>query len=333
MSTEATSRLVTIYGGSGFLGRQIALQMARAGWRVRVACRRTNEALSVRTYGAVGQVEPVPCNVRDDFSVRAAMTDADAVINCVGILVREGKNSFDAVHEDAARRIAVLSAELGVPRLVQISAIGADPESASKYLASKGRGEAAVLDARPDAVILRPSVMFGPGDQFYNKFAGMAGFGPVMAIGGGKGVLQPAYVDDVARVAAMAASGEAGAGLYELGGPEVLTLRQVVGQVLKATDRRRVVVNLPGWIASVVAGGLDIVQWMSGGLITNRIVTRDQLRSLKVPNRVAPDALGFADLGIAPVAAESVIPDYLWRFRPSGQYAAIKASAKKLRQH
>lgn len=333
MSTETTSRLVTIYGGSGFLGRQIALQMARAGWRVRVAVRRTNEALSVRAYGAVGQVEPVPCNVRDEVSVRAAMTDADAVINCVGILVREGKNSFDAVHEKAAARIAALSAELGVTRLVHVSAIGADPEAGSQYLATKGRGEADVLAARPDAVILRPSVMFGPGDQFYNKFAGMAGFGPIMPIGGGRAVLQPVYVDDVARVAAMGASGEAGPGIYELGGPEVLSLRQVVGQVLKATDRRRLVVNMPGWIASVAAGGLDIVQWLSGGLVTNRLVTRDQLRSLKVPNQVAPDARGFADLGITPVAAGSVIADYLWRFRPSGQYAAIKASAKKLRDH
>lgn len=333
MPTEVTSRLVTIYGGSGFLGRQIALQMARAGWRVRVAVRRTNEALSVRTYGAVGQVEPVPCNVRDDFSVRAAMTDADAVINCVGILVREGKNTFDAVHDEAAGRIAALSAELGVTRFVQISAIGADPDSTSKYLATKGRGEAQVLAARPDAVILRPSVMFGPGDNFYNKFAGMAGFGPLMVIGGGQAVLQPVYVDDVARAAVMGATGEAAPGIYELGGPDVMTLRQVVRQVLDVTHRRRIVVNLPGWLASVAAGALDGVQWLSGGLLTNRIVTRDQLRSLNVPNKVAPDARGFADLGITPVAAEVVIPDYLWRFRPSGQYAAIKASAKKLRDH
>lgn len=326
------SKLVTIYGGSGFLGRQIARQMARDGWRVRVAVRRPNEALFVRTYGAVGQVEPVPCNVRDAVSVLAAMTDADAVINCVGILVREGQNSFDRIHEDAPGNLAELSAGLGIPRFVQVSAIGADPESASNYLASKGRGEARVLAARPDAVILRPSVMFGPGDSFYNKFAGMAGIAPFVVIGRGGAQLQPVYVDDVARVAAMAAEGSAPTGIYELGGPEVVTLRQIVKQVLATINRRRVVVNLPGPLAFVGALGFDAVQWVTGGLVTNRIVTRDQLRSLKVPNRVAPGAMGFADLGITPVAAEAVISEYLWRFRPSGQYAAIKASAKKLRR-
>lgn len=325
------SRLVTIYGGSGFLGRQIAQQMAREGWRVRVACRRPNEALFVRAYGAVGQVEPVPCNVRDEFSVRAAMTDADAVINCVGILVREGNNRFDAIHEVAAARIARLSAELGVARLVHVSAIGVDPEARSQYLASKGRGEAGVLANRPEAVILRPSVMFGPGDGFYNKFAGMAGLPPFMLIGGGRAVLQPVYVDDVARAAAITAAGAAPTGIYELGGPEVMTLREVVAQILTVINRRRLVVNLPGWMAATAATGLDVVQSLSGGLFTNRVVTRDQMRSLAVPNRVAPGARGFADLGITPVAAEAIIPDYLWRFRPSGQYAAIKASAKKLR--
>lgn len=325
------ARLVTIYGGSGFLGRQVALQMARAGWRVRVAVRRPNEALFLRTYGAVGQIEPVPCNIRDDFSVRAAMTDADAVINCVGILVREGKNTFDAVHAEAAGRIARLSAELGVDRFVHISAIGADPEAPSKYLATKGQGEGLVLEARPDAVILRPSVMFGPGDNFYNKFAAMAGPLPLMVISGGKAVLQPVYVEDVARAAMLGATGHAAPGVYELGGPEVMTMRQIIAQILEVTDKRKLVVDLPGWMGVIAAAGLDVVQLLSGGLITNRLVTRDQLRSLKVPNRVAEGARGFADLGIQPVASETVIPDYLWRFRPSGQYAAIKASAKKLR--
>lgn len=325
------SKLVTIYGGSGFLGRQIAQAMARQGWRVRVAVRRPNEALFVRTYGAVGQVEPVACNVRDDFSVLAAMVDADAVINCVGILVPEGKNRFDAVHEVAAERIARLSAETGVRRLVHVSAIGANADAASRYLASKGRGEAGVLAARSDAVILRPSVMFGPGDNFYNKFAAMTRFGPIVTIAAGNALLQPVSVEDVARAAVMAANGQAAPGIYELGGPEVLTLRQIMGQVLEATDRRRLVINLPGWLAAIPALGFDVVQWASGGLLTNRIVTRDQLRALRVPNRTGEGVMTFADLGIVPVAAEAVIPEYLWRFRPSGQYAAIKASAKKMR--
>lgn len=314
------SKLVTIYGGSGFLGRQIARRMARDGWRVRVAVRRPNEAGVVRTYGKVGQVEPVLCNVRDELSVRAVMAGTDAVINCVGILVRKGRNTFDALHDEAAGRIARLSAELGVPHMVHISAIGADPDSPSRYLASKGRGEAAILEARPDATILRPSVLFGPGDNFYNKFASMARFGPITAIVGGKAVLQPVFVNDVAEVAALAAQGEAPSGIYELGGPEVLTLREIVGQILKVIDRRRAVVNLPWWVGGIVAGGFDLLQTLSGGLLTNRMVTRDQLRALRVPNRVSEGSRGFADLGITPVAAEAVIGDYLWRFRKSGQY-------------
>lgn len=326
------SGLVTIFGGSGFLGRQIANLMARDGWRVRVAVRRPNEALFVRTYGTVGQVEPVPCNVRDELSVRAAMTGADAVINCVGILVTEGRNTFGSIHDDAAGRIARLSAELGVARLVHVSAIGADPEARSHYLASKGRGEAAVLAARPDAVILRPSVMFGPGDRFYNKFAAMARW-PILPISGGGAVLQPVYVEDVARAAMMGADGSARPGIYELGGPQVMTLRQIVDQVLEATGRRCWVINLPFWLGGVPAALLDAGQWVSGGLVTNRLVTRDQLRSLRVPNRVAEGARGFADLGITPTATEAVIPEYLWRFRRGGQYATTKASAKNLRLH
>lgn len=325
------SGLVTIYGGSGFLGRQIARKLAEDGWRVRVAVRHPNLAGVVRTYGAVGQVEPVHCNIRDEFSVRAAMTGADAVVNCVGILVRRGKNTFDAIHDEAAGRVARLSAELGVKRLVHVSAIGADAAARSRYLASKGRGEAAILAARPDAVILRPSVMFGPDDAFYNKFAAMTRFGPVMAIPGAKAVLQPVYVEDVARVAVMAVEGRAAPGIYELGGPEVLTLRGVVRQILEATGRRRAVLNLPLWLGGIVAGVFDFVQWASGGLIVNRLVTRDQLRSLRVPNRVAEGARGFADLGIEPVAAEAVIPEYLWRFRRGGQYDRINASAQDLR--
>lgn len=323
------SGLVTIYGGSGFLGRQIASIMARDGWRIRVAVRRPIEALFVRTYGAVGQVEPVPCNVRDELSVRAAMTGADAVINCVGILVNEGRNRFDAIHDDAAGRIARLSSESGVGRFVHISAIGADPDARSDYLATKGRGENAVLAARPDAVILRPSVMFGPDDNFYNKFAAMARR-PIMPISGGKAILQPVHVEDVALAAAMGADGRAKPGIYELGGPEAMTLREVVGQVLETTGRRPWVLNLPFWLGGIPAALLDAGQWVSGGLVTNRVVTRDQLRSLRVPNRVAEGARGFADLGIVPTATEAVVPGYLWRFRRGGQYAAMKASAKNL---
>lgn len=326
------ARLVTIYGGSGFVGRQIARQMAAAGWRVRVAVRRPNQAGVVRTYGAVGQVEPVPCNVRDDLSVTAAMMDADAVINCVGILVREGRNNFDAIHDEAAGRIARISAERGVTHFVQLSAIGADPASDSRYAASKGRGEAAVLAHRPDAVILRPSVIFGPDDKFFNKIGGMMRLGPILPLPGAATELQPVYVEDVARAAMMGAEGTATPGIYELGGPDVMTMREIARMVAVVTDRRRAIVGVPSFLAVLMGWGFDAVQWASGGLVTNRVLTRDQVRQMRRPNRVGTGVMGFAELGIEPSSAAAVVPEYLWRFRPSGQYESIKASARNLRE-
>lgn len=330
----SAAKLVTIYGGSGFLGRQIARVMAAQGWRVRVAVRRPNEAGIVRTYGAPGQIEPVPCNVRDDLSVTACMADADAVVNCVGILVREGRNTFDAIHDEAPARIARIAAETGIRRFVHVSALGADADSDSRYAASKGRGEAAVLEHRPDAVILRPSIIFGVDDNFYNRLGAMTRLGPVMLVPGAATEVQPVHVMDVAQAAAMGVTGQAGPGIYELGGPEVLTMRGVAQQVLKATDRRRALIGMPHWIAGILGWTLDAAQTVTGGLLTNRILTRDQARTLRLPNRVADSGVKtFADLGIEPVSAPAVIDSYLWRFRPSGQYESITASAKNLRDN
>ena len=203
------NKLVTIYGGSGFIGRYIARRMAKEGWRVRVAVRRPNEAIFVRPYGVVGQVEPVFCNIRDDASVRAVMQGADAVVNCVGVLNEVGKNGFDAVQAEGAGRIARIAAELGVGQLVQLSAIGADADSASAYARSKAEGEAAVRRAFPEAVILRPSVVFGSEDQFFNRFAAMTRFGPLLPVVGAETKFQPVYVDDVAQAAVKAVLGEA----------------------------------------------------------------------------------------------------------------------------
>ena len=324
------AKLVTIFGGSGFVGRQVARLMAKEGWRVRVAVRRPDEALFTRTYGAVGQVQPVLCNIRDALSVRAAMADADAVVNCVNILSPRGKSTFRSIFEEGAETVARLSAEMGVARMVHVSGIGVDPESDSAYVAGKARGEAMVLRHRPDAVILRPSVMFGPGDAFYNRLAGMTRFGPVVPIVGAGVKMQPVFVDDVARAAVKGATGEAASGIYELGGPEVLSMRDIMGQVLRATMRRRAVVAMPFWLAGIGARVLGAVQVLTGGLFTNPL-SRDQLALLRRDNMVAPEARGFAALGISPVPAEAVIEDYLWRFRPSGQYDAIKQSAKNLR--
>ena len=324
------SKLVTIYGGSGFVGRYIARLMAKEGWRVRVAVRRPNEALFVKPYGVVGQVEPILCNIRDDASVAAAMQGADAVVNCVGILAETRKNTFDAIQAEAPGRIARISAEQGVARMVQISAIGADADSDSEYARTKAEGEAAVLAERPDAMILRPSLLFGPEDDFFNRFAGMTRFGPVLALVGGDSKFQPVYVDDVAKAAVMGITGAANGGIYELGGPDVDTLRGWMQTMLGVVQRRRLIVNLPFWVGRLIGLGFEIANTLSLGLIP-RLLTRDQARNLAYDNVVTGETKTLADLGIKPVATTAVLPDYLWRFRPSGQYATIKDSARNLR--
>lgn len=325
------NKLVTIYGGSGFVGRYIARRMAKEGWRVRVACRRPNEALFVKSYGAVGQVEPVLCNIRDDNSVRNALRGAQAVVNCVGTFDRGGKNSFEAVQAEGAGRIARLAAQEGATHLVHISAIGADPEGASLYAQSKGEGEAAVLAAFPSAMILRPSVIFGSEDGFFNRFGAMATVGPILPLVGANTRFQPVYVDDVAAAAVKGVTGQA-TGVYELGGPDVETLRDIMGKLLLTIQRRRLVLNLPFVAGKVIASVLDFASFCTGGLFANKVVTRDQLTSLRSDSVVSTDAKTLADLGIKATDYASVVPEYLWRYRPSGQYAAIKDSAKNLKK-
>ena len=326
------SKLVTIYGGSGFVGRYIARRMAKAGWRVRVAVRRPNDAIFVRPYGVVGQVEPVLCNIRDDASVRAAMAGADAVVNCVGVATNVGANGFDVVQHLGAARIARIAAETGVARLVHLSSIGADAASVSLYARSKGQGEADVLAAFPSAMILRPSIIFGNEDGFFNRFAAMARMGPVLPVIGANTRFQPVYVDDVAGAAVAGVLGSAAPGIYELGGPDVSTFRALMDDMLAVIQRRRLVLGLPFWVGNLMATGFGAVQALSGGLIENKMITGDQVKLLALDNVVAPGAKGLADLGIAPTAYGAVLPEYLWRYRPSGQYAAIKNSAKQMRK-
>lgn len=326
------SKLVTIIGGSGFVGRYIARRMAKAGWRVRVAVRRPNEALFVRTYGVVGQVEPVACNIRDDASLRSVLTGADAVVNCVGILNRSGANTFDAVQAEGPGRVARIASELGLASMVQISAIGADAGSDSAYARTKGEGEAAVLAAFPNAVILRPSIIFGSEDGFFNRFAGMSRMGPILPVVGAETRFQPVHVDDVAAAAVKAVLGEATPGIYELGGPEVDTFRGLMQRMLAVIQRQRVIVNVPFFIARLMGFGFDALQVVTLGLVENKMITLDQVRNLSRDNVVSPGAKGFADLGITPTAMEAVLPEYLWRYRPSGQFTAIKDSAKNLRK-
>lgn len=331
----SAAKLVTIYGGSGFLGRQITRVLASQGWRVRVAVRRPNEAGTVRTYGAPGQVEPVFCNVRDDWSVLACMSDADAVVNCVGVMLPQGKNTFSAVNNEAASRIARLSNDAGIKRIVHVSALGANAKSSSQYAASKGEGELAVLTHRADAIILRPGIIFGSDDQFYNKLGAMTRFGPFLAVPGPNTKVQPVYVMDVAAVAALAAEGKIAPGIYELAGPDVMTMREVARQVLGVVDRRRIVIGLPHWLAGAAGAVLDVGQTLTGGLVRNKMLTRDQARTLRHDNRLSGDAAvkTFEALGISPTGSDAVIPEYLWRFRPRGQYTAITETAKNLRRN
>lgn len=324
------SKLVTIYGGSGFVGRYIAQRMARLGWRVRVAVRRPNEAGFVRTYGVVGQVEPVLCNIRYDESVAEAMAGADAVINCVGTFDKGGKNNFDAVQNEGAERIARLAAEAGVQAMVHISAIGADPEGSSHYARSKGMGEAGVTNHTPQAVILRPSVVFGPEDDFFNRFAAMTRLSPFLPLVGAGTRFQPVYVDDLAEAASLGATGIAEPGIYEIGGPEAATFRDLMLKMLETVRRRRLIINIPFWVGGIMGRVFDALSWITGGLLKGP-VTLDQVKSLRSDNVVGANARTLADLGIEGTPMDAVLDSYLWRFRNSGQYAEIKDSAKNLR--
>lgn len=339
--------IVTLFGGSGFVGRYVAQRMARAGWRVRVACRRPNEAHFVRPYGVVGQVEPILANIRDDASTRQVIQGADAVVNSVGILVESGRQRFDAIHADAAGRVADAAAMEGVRTLVHLSALGSDPDSQSHYGRTKAEGERRVLAAFPDAVILRPSIIFGPEDQFFNRFARMARFSPVLPLVGRRTRFQPVYVDDVAAAVEAVICGRRGhvskpgpaetgdgepqpARVYELGGPEVESFSVLMGRMLQAIRRRRLRVSLPFAVAGFGARMLDIAQLLSGGLFVNHILTEDQVRQLRRDNVVRDGALTLEHLGITPTAMDSVLDEYLYCHRPHGQFTLLTESAKNL---
>lgn len=324
------SKLVTIYGGSGFIGRYIARRMAKEGWRVRIAVRRPNEALFVKPYGVVGQVEPILCNIRDDKSVESALLGADVVVNCVGLLQEKAKNTFNSVQNEGAGRIARLAASEGVKRIVHVSAIGADINANSDYSKSKAMGEANILKHMPNAVILRPSIVFGAEDQFFNRFASMARFGPILPIVGAETKFQPVSVDDVAEAAVLGITGIAKPGIYELAGPDQDTFRGLMHRMLKVIQRRRLVLDVPMFMARLMATSFEMGNKLTFG-IAPVPMTRDQVKSLSVDNVPSGEFPGFEKLGIEPVSMVSVLPEYLWPFRVSGQFAEIKSSAKNLK--
>jgi uncharacterized protein YbjT (DUF2867 family) len=311
------SKLVTVFGGSGFVGRHTVRALAKAGWRIRVCVREPNQAFFLKPAGTVGQIATLKCDVTDPHQVSAAIAGADAAINLTGILSPGGGQGFDDVHVDGANNIAEAAAHAGVKCLVHVSAIGADGESESHYAQSKAEGEARVRAAFPAATILRPSIVFGPEDDFFNRFAGLARFLPALPlIGGGKTRFQPVFVGDVAAAIVAALSSEAARGkTYELGGPMTYSFKELLQIVLRETGRRRALVPVPFGIALFKS---YFLQMLPGALLTP-----DQVRLLRHDNVVSPTALTLADLGIAGNSVEAEVPAYLWRFRSKGEYADL----------
>ncbi|MGJ5092206.1 complex I NDUFA9 subunit family protein [Bradyrhizobium oligotrophicum] len=310
--------LVTVFGGSGFVGRNVVRALAKRDYRIRVAVRRPELAGHLQPLGRVGQIHAVQANLRYPDSVASAMRDSHVAINLVGILTESGAQTFDAVQAEGAATVAKAAAAAGA-RMLHVSAIGADPESASAYARAKAAGEAAVLAAVPEAVIMRPSVVFGPEDQFTNRFAGLARISPFLPlIGGGETKMQPVYVGDVATAVADAVDGKAQPGAtYELGGPEVLSFREILKIILEITDRDRALLPVPFGLAKLKA---TFLQFAPGPLK----LTPDQVELLRHDNVVSEAAkaagLTFQGLGITPDSLEAVAPQYLWRFRPAGQF-------------
>jgi len=319
MAVEVADKgLVTVFGGSGFVGRHVVRALLRRGWRVRAAVRRPDLAGHLQPLGMVGWVQPVQANLRYRWSVDRAVEGADAVVNLVAIPYASGRQTFEAVHVFGARAVAEATRKAGIGRLIHVSAIGADPEAASDYARTKGEGETAVRETIPGAVVMRPSLIFGPEDHFFNRFAGLARMLPALPlVGGGKTRFQPVFVGDVAAAIADSVEGRAKPGTtYELGGPEVLTFRQCMELILAVTERKRLLVPMPFPLAAVAA---SILQYGPKPLLTP-----DQVRQLRSDNVVSGDAVRekrtLAAFGIEPDTAAAILPTYLTRFRARGQF-------------
>ncbi|MGX9575864.1 complex I NDUFA9 subunit family protein [Mesorhizobium sp. f-mel] len=312
-----TPKLVVVFGGSGFVGRHVVRALARRGYRIRVACRRPDLAGHLQPLGNVGQIQPVQANVRVRWSVDRAVQDADHVVNLVAILHESGRQKFTSVHEFGARAVAEAARAVGAG-LTHISALGADLNAQSDYARTKALGEKAVLETISDAVILRPSINFGPEDSFFNRFANMARYSPVLPlIGGGQTKFQPVYVGDVAEAVARSVDGKVQGGrIYELGGPQVLTFKQCMQEMLAMIDRKRLLVSVPWWVANMQASIL--------GLLPNPLLTKDQVLQLREHNIVSEAATRenrtLAGLDIQPQSIGSILPSYLWRYRAAGQF-------------
>lgn len=311
-----SSRLVTVFGGSGFIGGQAVRELARLGWRIRVAVRKPNTAHDLRPLGDVGQIQLTRCDVTRQADVEAALRGADAVVNLVGTF---NTRRFQAMHVDAARYIGEGCAANGITRLVQVSANGADAKSPAVYGRSKAEAEAIMREHVPGAVILRPSVVFGAEDDFLNRFAAMASMSPALPlIGGGETRFQPVYVGDVAQAIARAASAPGMEGqTFTLGGPAIYTFKQILELILRETYRERVLIPVPFFAARPLGSLLQVAELF--GLPAP--LTRDQVLMLESDNVVPEGAPGLAALGVAPTGLEAIAPTYLWLYRRGGQFA------------
>ena len=324
MHSALNGKLVTVFGASGFLGRHVVLALARRGYRIRAAVRRPDLAEHLQPLGGVGQIMPVQANLRYRWSVDRAVEGADAVVNLVGILYQSGRQSFDAVQGFGPRAIAEAARAAGLNGIVHVSAIGADAASPAAYARTKAAGEAGVLETLPDSVILRPSIVFGPEDDFFNRFAAMARMSPVLPlVGGGVTKFQPVYVGDVAAAIAKAVDGGCKPGtVYELGGPEVKSFKECLELMLEITRRKRLLLPLPFGAAEMQARVLQ--------LLPKPLLTVDQVKMLRVDNVVsaAAEAEGrtLAGLGINPSSLAAILPSYLTRFREHGQYDAHRVA-------
>ncbi len=319
-------KLVTIFGGSGFVGTQIVQLLAKRGHRIRVAVRRPDLAGHTRMFGSVGQIVPIQANLRNAASLRRAVAGADIVINLVGVGHSRGAQTFEAVHVDGAANIAVAAKAAGASTLVHMSALGVDKAAeVSAYAASKLAGEAAVFQAFPDAIIMRPSLLFGQGDGFFNLMGALARMLPVLPVIGGDTRFQPAYVGDVAEAFALAAEGQVKSGrIYELGGPEIETYRQLLVRIQREAGRNRPMLPLPSGLAKLLALPLAILPFPP-------LLTADQVELLGVDNVVSDAAIKdkrtFAAFGITPTAMDAILPTYMYRYRKHGQFDRDNAPA------
>ena len=320
------SKKVTVFGGTGFLGRYIVQRLARQGWMINVVTRNPSEALFLKTAGYIGQINLFQGDFRNFENLKSILKDSDVLINCVGILNESANQKFKFLHSDVPAKLAHYATELGINKFINISSIGADESSNSEYAKTKGLGEIRIRQAFPDAIILRSSVIFGAEDKFFNLFSSIATFSPVIPLVGGRTLFQPVYVDDIAfaveKILTDPKLTYKNGVTYELGGPEVFCFRDLMKKMLSIIKRRRFILEIPFWIANIMCPLVYMANKLSFNTIP-LLITKDQIKQLKKNNIVSEKALGFGDLGIFPRVIDAILPTYLSRHRPKGQFCDL----------